>query len=102
MCVFLFAAQRHRNSQWVDSNLELLVGLALPHVMEQVPAGLADTSCRRQHRLPRLQEERRNTAVRVESHTHTFKILSLNTLIVMSDIDFIFFFYQYQISQYFF
>lgn len=69
MRVFQFGAQRHRNSQWVDSNLELLVGLALPHVMEQVPAGLSDTSCRREHRLPRLQEDHISTAVRAVSHT---------------------------------
>lgn len=72
MCVFLFGAQRHRNSQWVDSNLELLVGLALPHVMEQVPAGLSDASCRCEHRLPGLQENDMNTVVRVVSmSTHT-------------------------------
>ncbi|TNN57044.1 hypothetical protein EYF80_032765 [Liparis tanakae] len=43
-----------RNSEWVASNLELLVGLALPHVTEQVPAGLTDASCRSQHRSTEL------------------------------------------------
>lgn len=56
MCAFLFGRQCHRNSEWVVSDLELLVGLALPHVTEQVPAGLSDASCRGQHRLPGLCE----------------------------------------------
>lgn len=54
MCVFLFGQQYHRNSEWVASNLELLIGLALPHVTEQVPAGLTDASCCSQHRLSGL------------------------------------------------
>lgn len=57
MCVFLFGQQCHRNSEWAASNLELLIGLALPHVTEQVPAGLSDASCRSQHRLPGLHED---------------------------------------------
>lgn len=54
VCVFLFGRQCHRNSEWVASNLELLIGLALPHVTEQVPAGLSDASCCSQHRLSGL------------------------------------------------
>lgn len=57
MCVFLFGRPCHRNSEWVASNLELLIGLALPHVTEQVPAGLSNASCRSQHRLSGLHED---------------------------------------------
>lgn len=57
MCVFLFGLKCHRNSEWAASNLELLIGLALPHVTEQVPAGLSDASCRSQHRLSGLYED---------------------------------------------
>lgn len=57
VCVFLFGQQCHRNSEWAASNLELLISLALPHVTEQVPAGLSDASCRSQHRLSRLYED---------------------------------------------
>lgn len=56
LCVFLFGRQCHRNSEWVVSNLELLVGLALPHVTEQVSAGLSDASCCSQHCLSGLWE----------------------------------------------
>lgn len=54
MCIFLFGRQCHRNSEWVVSNLELLIGLALPHVTEQIPTGLPYASCRSQHRLSGL------------------------------------------------
>lgn len=65
MCVFLFGERCHRNTEWVGSNLELLIGLALPHVTEQVPAGLADASCRSEHCLPRLHEDDINTFITV-------------------------------------
>lgn len=41
----------------VASNLELLINLALPHVMEQISAGLSDASRRREDRLSRLHED---------------------------------------------
>lgn len=54
MCAFLFGEQCHRNTEWVAANLELLIGLALPHVTEQVPAGLSNASCCSEHCLPWL------------------------------------------------
>lgn len=46
VCVFLLGELCHRNSEWVESNLELFIDLALPHVTKQVPAGLSNASCR--------------------------------------------------------
>lgn len=57
MCVFLFAEWCHRNAECVASDLELLIDLALPHVTEQIAAGLSDASRRREHRLSRLRED---------------------------------------------
>lgn len=55
VCLPVWQAE-HKNSEWVASNLELLIGLALPHVTEQVPAGLSNASCCSQHRLSGLCE----------------------------------------------
>lgn len=57
VCVFLSGQKCERNSEWAASNLELLISLALPHVTEQVPAGLSNASCCSQHRLSRLHED---------------------------------------------
>lgn len=56
VCVFLFGRHSHGNSEWEASNLELLISLALPHVTEQIPAGLSNASCCSQHRLSRLHK----------------------------------------------
>lgn len=63
MCVFLFGEWCHRNAECVASNLELLINLALPHVTEQIAAGLSDASRRREHRLSRLCEDVNNTFI---------------------------------------
>lgn len=64
-CVFLFGQQCHRNSEWTASNLELLIGLAFPHVTEQVPAGLSNTSCCSQHCLSGLCKDDITTLITV-------------------------------------
>lgn len=64
MCVFLFGKWCHRNAECVASNLELLINLALPHVTEQIAAGLPDASCRREHRLSRLCEDVNNIVIK--------------------------------------
>ena len=53
VCVYVCARVHACVRGWVH-NLEPLVGLALPHVAEQVPAGLADASGCAQHRLSGL------------------------------------------------
>lgn len=60
MCVFLFGKWCHRNDEGAASDLELLINLALPHVTEQIAAGLSDASRRREHRLSRLCEDINN------------------------------------------
>lgn len=46
-----------RESEWTVSNLELLIGLALPDVTQKVSTGLSNVSCRSQHSLSGLCED---------------------------------------------
>lgn len=56
----------------VASNLELLINLALPHVSEQIPAGLSDASCRREHCLSGLHEDVNDIFITPNSHKHPY------------------------------
>lgn len=67
----LFGERCHRNAESVASNLELLINLSLPHVTEQIAAGLSDASRRREHRLSWLCEDGNNISYSELTGTHT-------------------------------